>query len=83
LSDQGRDAAAVRVFPPGVPLLTVLVGIGLDRLWPLDAGFELAAPVRYWIGGLIVAGAVLGLGLWSVVPTGDRLKRACDSAASP
>ena len=65
--DQGRDAAAVRVFPPGVPLLTVLIGIGLDRLWPIDAGFELAVPARYWIGGLVVAGAVLGLGLWSVV----------------
>jgi protein-S-isoprenylcysteine O-methyltransferase Ste14 len=48
-------------------LLTVLIGIGLDRLWPIDLGFELAAPERYWIGGLIVAGAVLGLGLWSVV----------------
>jgi protein-S-isoprenylcysteine O-methyltransferase Ste14 len=63
----GDDAAAVRVFPPAVPLLTVLIGVALDRLWPIHPGFELAAPARYWIGGLIVAGAVLGLGLWSVV----------------
>ena len=61
------DAAAVRFFPPGIPMLTILVGVGLQRLWPIDPGFELAAPTRYWVGGLIVAGAVLGLGLWSVM----------------
>jgi protein-S-isoprenylcysteine O-methyltransferase Ste14 len=61
------DAAAVRVFPPAVPLLTVLVGLGLDRLWPIGGPFVLEAAVRYWIGGAIVVGAVLGLGLWSVV----------------
>jgi protein-S-isoprenylcysteine O-methyltransferase Ste14 len=64
---QQTDAAAVRVFPPGVPLLTILAGVGLQRLWPVDLGFELPAPERYWIGGLIVAGAIFGLGLWSVV----------------
>ena len=64
----GRDAAAVRVFPPAVPLLTVLVGIGLNQLWPIDVPFGLEArPERYWIGGAIAICAVLGLGLWSVV----------------
>lgn len=58
---------AVRVFPPGVPLLTILAGIGLQRLWPINLGFEFSTPERYWVGGLIVAGAVFGLGLWSVV----------------
>lgn len=62
-----KDAAAVRVFPPGVPLLTVLAGVGLDRLWPLDPGVALPSPARWWIGGLIAAGAFLGLGLWSVI----------------
>lgn len=62
-----RDAAAVRVFPPGVPLLAVLLALGLERLWPLDLGIEVPAPVRDWLGGGIVGGAVLGLGLWSVV----------------
>jgi protein-S-isoprenylcysteine O-methyltransferase Ste14 len=66
MSDQ-KDAAAVRVLPPGVPLLTILLGAGLSRVWPIDLGFELVAPARYWIGGLIVAGAFFGLGLWSVV----------------
>jgi protein-S-isoprenylcysteine O-methyltransferase Ste14 len=26
-----------------------------------------AAPLRHWIGGLIIAAAILGLGLWSVL----------------
>jgi len=64
---QQRDAAAVRIFPPGVPLLTILAGIGLSRLWPIDLGFTLPTPGRYWVGGLIVAGSILGLGLWPVL----------------
>jgi protein-S-isoprenylcysteine O-methyltransferase Ste14 len=64
---QERDAAAVRIFPPAIPLLTVLAGVGLNRLWPIDLGFGFPAPERYWVGGLIVAGAVLGLGWRSVV----------------
>lgn len=62
-----RDSAAVRVFPPVVPLLTILLGIGIDTLWPTKPGFEFPAPARYWAGGSIVVGSVLGLGLWSVV----------------
>ena len=61
------DAAAVRIFPPAAPLATVLAGIGLDRLWPVDLGVSLSAPERYWVGGFIIAFAVLGLGLWSVL----------------
>lgn len=66
-SDSGRDAAAVRIFPPAIPLLTVLAGVGLDWLYPMHLGFELGAPERYWLGGAIVVGALLGLGLWSVL----------------
>lgn len=62
-----RDAAAVRIFPPAVPLLTILIGIGLQRLWPIDLSAYLPAPLRYWIGGLLFAGAILILGAWSVV----------------
>ncbi|HVS15975.1 MAG TPA: isoprenylcysteine carboxylmethyltransferase family protein [Thermoanaerobaculia bacterium] len=63
-----QDAAAVRVFPPAVPLVTVLVGVALGRLWPFHrAGFEPPALARYWVGGLIAGGAVVGLGLWSVL----------------
>jgi protein-S-isoprenylcysteine O-methyltransferase Ste14 len=64
--EEPRDAAAVRVFPPAVPLLTILLGVGLNRLWPLDLGFELSTPARYWMGGAIVVGAILGLGWYSV-----------------
>lgn len=73
-----RDAAAVRVFPPGVPLLTILVGVGLSRVWPIELGFELPAPERYWLGGLIVAGAFLGLGVPSV-----RLFRGSGQSENP
>lgn len=65
--DVQKDAAAVRMFPPGIPLVTILVGIGLSWVWPIDPGFELPIPERYWVGGLIIAGAFLGLGTWSVV----------------
>jgi len=61
------DRAAVRFPPPLIPLFTILLGIGLDRLWPIRHTFELPAPARYWVGGLIVAGAVLVLGLWPVI----------------
>jgi protein-S-isoprenylcysteine O-methyltransferase Ste14 len=60
-----KDAAAVRIFPPAIPALIILTGVGLNRLWPMGLG--LPASLRYWLGGLIVAGAVLGLGLWSVL----------------
>jgi protein-S-isoprenylcysteine O-methyltransferase Ste14 len=65
--EEPRDAAAVRVFPPGVPLLTILIGVGLNYLWPLELGFELSASACYWIGGAIVVSAILGLGLYSVI----------------
>lgn len=62
-----RDGAAVCFPPPLLPLAGVLLGVGLKRLWPNDLGPELPAPVRYGVGWAIVAGAFLGLGLWSVV----------------
>jgi len=66
-SHQQKDAAAVRVFPPAIPLLTIVIGVGLSHLRPIDLGFALPKPARYWLGGLIVAGAFFGLGLWSVI----------------
>ena len=65
--DTPRDGAAVPFPPPVIPLLTVLLGVGLRWLWPVDVGFEISAPLRYWLGGGMVIGAVLGLGLWAVV----------------
>jgi protein-S-isoprenylcysteine O-methyltransferase Ste14 len=62
-----RDAAAVRVLPPVIPLIAIFAGVGLNRVWPLGVGFALPAPARYWLGGAIVAVAILGLGLWPVL----------------
>ena len=61
-----HDAARVRVFPPGVPLVTILLGEVLQRFWPIAQSLELPALVRYGIGGTIVAGAILGLGFRAV-----------------
>ena len=65
--DEKKDAAAVRIFPPAIPVLTILLGVGLNRMWPIDLGFALPVPERLWLGGLTVVGAILGLGLWSVL----------------
>jgi protein-S-isoprenylcysteine O-methyltransferase Ste14 len=61
------DAASVRIFPPAVPLLTILAGVALNRVWPLGSAFVIPESARYWIGGTIVAASILGLGFWSVV----------------
>ena len=63
---ESPDAARVRVFPPGVPLFTILLGIGLNWLLPLDLGFGLPTAINYWLGGAIVVGAILILGWRSV-----------------
>jgi protein-S-isoprenylcysteine O-methyltransferase Ste14 len=36
-------------------------------VWPLGVGFALPTSARYWLGGAIVAAAILGLGLWPVM----------------
>ncbi len=66
-SPPDRDAAAVRVFPPAIPLVTILVGIGLQRLWPINMDVQVPEAVRYGIGGLLVVGAIALLGGWSVL----------------
>lgn len=55
------------MFPPGAPLLTILVGVAFQRLLPISLPFVLATPARYWLGGLIIALAFFGLGLWAVL----------------
>lgn len=62
-----RDAAAVRVFPPAIPLVAILAGVGLQFVWPIDIGDAIPPVARYWIGGAIFVGAVLLLGGWSVL----------------
>ena len=62
-----KDAAAVRFPPPLIPLATILLGVGLAHLWPLDPGFEPSGLVRWTVGGAMMAGALLGIGLPAVV----------------
>ena len=73
-----KDAAAVRVFPPAIPLLTILLGVGLHRVWPIHLGFQIPSPARYWIGGLIVLAAIQLLGYWSV-----RIMRRSGQSENP
>ena len=48
-----KDYAQVRIFPPGVPIATILLGYVLNRMIPLDLGFSLPVPGRYWIDNLL------------------------------
>lgn len=61
------DAARVRIFPPAIPLLTILIGSGLQWIWPISPGFTLPLPHRYFLGGGIAIGALMFLGFWSVL----------------
>ncbi len=61
------DAAAVRFPPPLIPLFALLVSVVLNRIWPLTYGLLLPVPLRYWIGGGVVAGAILVFGLRAVI----------------
>lgn len=65
--DKGKDAAPVRVFPPAIPLVIVLLGAALQHLFPLHTGIEIPVPDRYWIGGTIIVSAIFGLGFWAVL----------------
>lgn len=53
-----KDRANVRVFPPALPLATLVVGTALQRVLPLPV-MQLPAPVRRSVGGVIVIGAIL------------------------
>lgn len=62
-----KDGAKIRFPPPLLPIMTIVGGHYLSVYVPLVTGFDLPTPARYWIGGLLSAGALLVLGLWPVV----------------
>ncbi len=66
-TDEKRDSPDVRIVPPVVPVATILAGIGLNYLLPIDLGFAIDTPWRYWIGGLIIVGSVACFGAWPVL----------------
>jgi protein-S-isoprenylcysteine O-methyltransferase Ste14 len=57
-----RDAAQVRIFPPAVPVVTILAGVALKRVWPIDPPVTVSPAWRYGLGGVIVTAAFLALG---------------------
>ncbi len=59
-----EDGAAVRLPPPLVPVVAILIGVALGAFSPIVPGFVLPTPERYWIGGMTIAGSLIGLGLW-------------------
>lgn len=61
-----KDAAAVLIFPPAIPVLTVIAGAMLMRQWPIGADLMLQSPLRKWIGGAIILGAFYFLGFRAV-----------------
>lgn len=62
-----KDRARVLFFPPGVPLLAVLAGIGLQRAFPLLTDVPIPVPDRYWFGGALILGAIGLFGAWPVL----------------
>jgi len=68
MDDSNRQGGAkVRFPPPILPIFTIVCGHYLSVFVPLVSAYDLPTPARYWIGGLIAAGALLVLGLWPVV----------------
>lgn len=66
MTSEPRDAARVRILPPGVPLIAILLGQVLQRVRPIAPTLELGPLVRYGLGGAIVAAAIFGLGFRAV-----------------
>ncbi len=62
-----HDAAKVRIFPPAIPLITVLLGVAIQFLIPIEPAARPSLGLRLAFGGSILAAAILGLGLWSVL----------------
>jgi protein-S-isoprenylcysteine O-methyltransferase Ste14 len=64
METENEKAAAVKLPPPIVAIVTIIVGYVLGRLLPLTPDSALPTPERYWIGGLVCVAAVLGLVVW-------------------
>lgn len=75
---ESKDAAEVRIFPPAIPLVTILLGVGLNYLLPFGASSKPIRYANYWIGALVVLGSILGLGWRSV-----RLVRGSGQSENP
>ena len=68
--DQPRpipDAAAVRILPPIIPLVAVVVAVLLEGRWPLGPGAGFGQPYARWAGRLIAGAPLVLAGVWAVV----------------
>lgn len=59
MSTDKEKAAAVKVPPPIVAIVTIIAGYVLGRFLPLVPAYVLPTPARYWAGGLICVIAVV------------------------
>lgn len=57
----------VQFFPPGIPLLAIIIGVYFELHWPSSAVYPLQASVRYLAGGLIVVASIGILGFWPIL----------------
>lgn len=73
-----RDAAAVKVFPPGIPLVTVGVGVLLDWSAPVGADLMLQGAPRYIVGTMLTLAPIYLLGVRAV-----RALRATGQSENP
>ncbi len=73
-----KDAAGVKLFPPGVPLVAILGGVLLDWLIPLDPGFTISPIFRYALGGAILVVAIGLIGFPAV-----RIMRSTGQSENP
>jgi protein-S-isoprenylcysteine O-methyltransferase Ste14 len=66
-ADAERDAAAVRVFPPGIPFAALVLGWALQTGWPLRIDAWPPESVRPWVGWGVAGASFLLLGGWAVL----------------
>jgi len=64
MTGDDKDRAPVRFPPPVCAVVTILLGYGLGRWWPVFPAFGFPEPERYWIGGGIAVFFALTLGAW-------------------
>jgi protein-S-isoprenylcysteine O-methyltransferase Ste14 len=65
--DSRKDAARVRFFPPGIPVIVIVSGLLLQWIAPLRFGPAIPAIPRYLTGIVIAVSAITLLGGWSVI----------------
>ncbi len=82
-TNSDENGAAVRLPPPFVPVLAILIGVALGAFSPIVPGFVLPTPERYWIGGMTIAGSLIGLGLWPMFLFRDSGQNVAPWSATP